>query len=226
MTTALLEKNLGVIDYQLAWDLQRQIQSDLIRGSQQEAFLFCEHPPVLSYGSSCELSSVLLTKTEELQRKGIQLIKTDRGGNITYHGPGQLVCYIMIDLKKRRQDVSWYLRSLEQAVLELLSSHGVKAFCVPAKTGVWTSDTDKICSIGVRISRWCTMHGLSLNFSRVGENGFKDIIPCGISDAKATSIEAFKGDSPPVNELIEQLSAIFVQRFYSDFSLPLIRSQK
>ena len=218
--TSLLIKNLGLIDYQLAWDKQRQLQSDLINSSGKEAFLFCEHNPVLSYGSSCELSEVLRTKPADLNKKGIQLIKSDRGGNITFHGKGQLVCYFILDLKKRRQDVAWYLRSLEQGIVELLKLYNIRAYCIPSKTGVWVSDTDKICSIGIRISRWCTMHGLSLNYSKISETGFRDIIPCGISDAQVTSIERINGQAPQAERLMEQLSEIFIKRFFTDFSVP------
>lgn len=220
MTIALKIEDQGLIDYQQAWELQRELQSALIGGSNREALVFCEHHPVLTYGGSSELARVLLAKPEELQQKSISLFKTDRGGNITFHGPGQLICYLIIDLKKRRQDVAWYLRTLEQAIVELLSQYHIKAFCLPSKTGVWVSETTKICSIGIRISRWCCMHGISLNLSKGSEQGFEQIIPCGIEGAKVTSIESLIGRSPSQSEVIERLSDILLKLLYENFGLP------
>ncbi len=225
MAISLSIEDLGIIDYQTAWDLQRKTQSALIAGSENEAFLYCSHNPVLTYGSSSELSKVLLTKPENLASNGIQLIKSDRGGNITFHAPGQLVCYFIIDLKKRRQDVAWYLRSLEQGIVELLQYYKIEAFTLPSKTGVWISQCDKICSIGIRISRWCTMHGLAINISEACELGFKDIIPCGITDARATSIESLIGQIPLRAELIGQITKIFTRRFFRDFDLSYMQLQ-
>lgn len=198
---------------------QRELQQALVSGSKQEAILFCEHTPILTYGSSSELHKVLLASPLELERAGIKLSKTDRGGNITYHGPGQLVCYLILDLKKRKQDVSWYLRSLEQAVIELLSSYEVVAMTMPEQTGVWTSKSQKICSIGVRISRWCCMHGIALNIEQSALQGFKQIVPCGISGAEAVSIQDFTDLIPDRPVLIERLSKILLKRFYTDFHL-------
>lgn len=219
MAISIKIEDLGIIKYQDAWDKQRKVQSELISGSNSEAILFCEHPLVLTYGSSSELSEVLLSSQEVLAHKGVEIIKTDRGGNITSHGPGQLVTYLILDLKKRRQDVSWYLRSLEDSIIELLLSYKIEAMTIPSQTGVWFSKNEKICSIGIRISRWCTMHGLALNISSVSEIGFKDIIPCGIGGARAISIEAINGKIPSRNELISSLSSILLRKFFEDFSL-------
>lgn len=216
---ALCIEDLGILDYQEAWDKQRLLQSNLVAGSNKEFFLFCEHPPVLSYGSSTDLSQVLRSEVNRLKSEGIQLIKSDRGGNITYHGPGQLVCYAILDLRKRHQDVSWFLRSIEGIVIDLLKSYKIESFVIPSQTGVWTSKKDKICAIGIRISRWCTMHGFALNLGRSSESGFNHIVPCGIQNSEAVSIESITGKSPPKKELIEGISALLIKAFYEDFNL-------
>lgn len=209
----------GLIDYQLAWDEQRQIQQQLIAGSEREVIYFCEHSPVLTYGHATELAEVLKKDQKSLESTGIQLIKTDRGGNITYHGPGQLVCYLMLDLRKRRQDVSWYLRSLETSIVKVLGTLGIRACTIEDKTGVWVSPTDKICSIGVRFSRWCSMHGFALNVTRQSELGFEPIVLCGIDGAKPTSIEKELGQSPDVGFVKKQLRMALQKELFEPFGL-------
>lgn len=204
------------IDYQQAWDLQKDCQNKLINKLGPESILFCEHSPTLTYGSSAELEKVLLISKQELDNKNIKLIKSDRGGNITYHGPGQLVCYPIIDLSIRRPDINYYLRTIEKIVLKTLFSLGIQASCIKDKTGIWTSENEKICSIGVRFSRWCSMHGFSLNLRSNCQQGFSLIHPCGMNNITASSIQSCTGLAPDRQQVIDLLTENILQSFYTE----------
>ncbi len=202
--------------YVESWDLQKQLQQKLIEGTGPEHILFCEHSPTLTYGSSAKLEEVLLCTPESLRKQNIELVKTDRGGNITYHGPGQLVCYLIMNLTLRKPDVDHYLRSIEAVLIKSLSQLAVKATCIPNKTGIWTSESQKICSIGVRFSRWCSMHGFSLNLSSECYQGFSLINACGMNNITATSIQECTGLAPDRQQVIDLLTENILQYFYAD----------
>lgn len=208
MTTRTLKVlRLGKRPYREVWDLQRSLQQALMRGEGEETLILCEHDPVITIGRSAK-SGNLIASPEHLAKLGIEAIEIERGGDITYHGPGQLVAYPLLNLNNHRRDVGWYLRLLEDVVIDTLQASGITGLRYPGRTGVWTQVPEnvinfaplegsaprssdgrprKIASIGVRLSRWCTLHGLALNVHdcRVG---FQCINPCGFTDIDVTSM--------------------------------------
>jgi lipoyl(octanoyl) transferase len=191
--------DLGLAPYQSVWDLQRELHAGLLAGTGKETLLLVEHPPVVTLGRGAK-QETLKVPVDQLEANGIEVFHIERGGDVTYHGPGQLVAYPILNLNHHRRDVGWYMRSLEEVVIQTLAEHGVPAIRIPGRTGVWVKQphalaadgtplTHKICSIGVRLSRWCTYHGLSVNVSQTTE-GFNHIHPCGYSDVSVTSLEA------------------------------------
>ena len=177
-------------DYQEAWDYQREVHADVADGTRPGHVILLEHTPVYTAGRR--------TKPSDYPKDGTPTIATDRGGEITYHGPGQLVGYPIVQLADGMGVVD-YVRRLEAAIMTLLDGYGIRAMRVEGRTGVWLAATDalperKICAIGVRVSRRTTMHGFALNVLSSAER-FGNIVPCGISDAGVTSIaEEVPGD--------------------------------
>lgn len=195
--------DLGLIDYSQAWEFQKNIFEEILniktfnRESQNQpsaptfnALIFCEHPNVFTLGKSGK-SSHLLASNEELMKTNTSFVETNRGGDITYHGPGQLVVYPIIDLDNFFTDIHKYMRFLEEVVIKVCADFGINAGRINSLTGVWLEpESDKprkICAMGVKTSRWVTMHGLALNVS-VNLDFFNLIIPCGISDKSVTSM--------------------------------------
>jgi len=195
-------QHVGLTRYADTWRLQREIQGALIAGQGCDTLILCQHFPVITLGrNACEQN--LLASRELLAKRGVELLHVERGGDITFHGPGQLVAYPLLDLRRHRQDVHWYMRSLEQVIIQTLKFFGLDSFSLEGKTGVWTSlpakdytpaaqvvrpSFAKIASIGVRISRWCTLHGVSINIQDC-RGGFELIHPCGFKDIEMGSLE-------------------------------------
>lgn len=205
---------LGMIDYTDAWDLQRNLALKRALGEIPDTLLLLEHPPVYTTGRRDTTSSLCLPES----MLGAPLIETDRGGDITFHGPGQLVAYPMVDLKAAGLSVVDYVRELEQTVIETLAEYGIEAGVICGLTGVWVEE-EKIAAIGVRVSRpaggagaWVTSHGLALNVD-VDLSWFERIVPCGISDKGVTSMQALIGTAPPVLDVAETLAAAFGRVF-------------
>lgn len=180
--------DIGLKPYREVWALQKKLQSELIAGTGKQTVILCEHPAVITLGTSADAENVL-AKEETLKDRGIEVVKIERGGDVTYHGPGQLVVYPILNLNNYRRDVDWYLRLLEGAIIDTMADFGVSGIRIAGKTGVWTSPTEKIASIGVRFSRWCSMHGLALNVT-TAEDGFNLINPCGFKDIKMSSLRS------------------------------------
>lgn len=189
---------LGLVDFHTAWELQKKLQRNLIGGAGVDSIVLCQHYPVITRGRTSKSNSIKVSPTY-LSRHNVELYSIERGGDVTFHGPGQLVAYPILDLRRSRTDVHWYMRSLEEVIVNTLKFFGVYAFQVAGKTGVWTYSNSeannsrlrpegKIASIGVRISRWCTMHGLALNVLDCSF-GFSLINPCGYEDINVTSLE-------------------------------------
>ena len=195
-------KDLGQIDFKDAWDLQTSIfqttidQKKIKREGRQDVetsnhLIFCEHPHVYTLGNSGDIGNMLISESY-LEQAGASFYKINRGGDITYHGPGQLVCYPIFDLDHFFTDIHKYLRFLEESVILTLKEFGIKGDRLAEHTGVWINPEDtmnarKICAMGVKCSRWVTMHGLALNvFSDLSY--FGNIVPCGIQDKKVTSM--------------------------------------
>jgi lipoate-protein ligase B len=198
--------DLGLTEYFEAWELQRKAQRALIDGTGPELLIITEHLPTITLGKSAKASHVL-APPETLRARGISTFEVERGGDVTYHGPGQLVAYPIINLSSRRRDVDWYMRLLEGAIIRSLNEWSVPSFRIKGRTGVWvgkSTDSEaaldgssgeprKIASLGVRLSRWCTMHGLAVNIASRHpylslEEGFSLINPCGLGPVTITSL--------------------------------------
>lgn len=202
--------------YAEALELQRSIAARRISGEiAEDVLLLVEHPPVVTLGRSSKDAN--LTASPELLRlRGVELFEVERGGDVTFHGPGQLVGYPIIDLKRHKQDLHWYLRTVEQALVNALSELGIAAERNTGYTGVWTRGK-KIASIGVHARAWVTWHGFALNVS-TDLSYFDLIVPCGIQDVRMTSIELELGPAAPDNVLDLATSALTVA-FGKVFSL-------
>lgn len=181
---------LGRLPYARALDLQKRISALRQADRVPDTLLLLEHPPVITLGKVAKATH-LRASAETLRRRGIKVLKVDRGGDITYHGPGQLVGYPILNLQDHRKDVKWYLERLEETLIDCLAGHGVAAGRRPGFTGVWVGE-EKIAAIGVRVERWVTRHGFALNVNN-GPEGFDLIIPCGISDGGITSLRTLLG---------------------------------
>jgi lipoyl(octanoyl) transferase len=239
-------QDLGVMDYKTAWDYQEQLLQENVRkksvvfsqesgavndsltddnlptgqaGSRlttQHHLLFVEHPPVYTLGKSGNIENVLITE-EMRSAKGIEFFRTNRGGDITFHGPQQIVGYPILDLEKFETDIGKYLRHIEDVSILTLAEYGIEAGRSAGETGVWI-DADKpgkerkICAIGVRSSRWVTMHGFALNVN-TDLNHFNFIVPCGIQNKQVTSIEKELGHKVDFEEAKERVKWNFAKVF-------------
>jgi lipoyl(octanoyl) transferase len=218
--------DLGTIGYAEAAALQERLVTARKLGAVPDLLLFCEHPHVITLGRNGKRENLRVPE-DVLSRQGVEFHHTNRGGDITYHGPGQVVGYPILDLNGIRRDVVWYVRQLEQYMIQATSCCGIEAFRVPGCTGVWVkgsmatagtaaSDplrpTEKLASIGVHISRWVTSHGFAYNVST--DLRFFDLItPCGIADCRVTSLERLLGHSVSRAEVIARLCDGFSEAF-------------
>ncbi|MGE5363900.1 MAG: lipoyl(octanoyl) transferase LipB [Bacteroidota bacterium] len=175
----------GMIDYDTAWKLQKHLFEERHRGNVNDTLLLLEHPHTYTLGKTADKSNLTCTP-EYLREKGISVFDIDRGGDITYHGPGQIVGYPVINLNEWHADAHLYLRSLEEVIIRTLGQYGLKTGRIEGLTGVWIENR-KIAAIGIKISRWITMHGFALNVS-TDLDYFGGIIPCGIRDKEVTSL--------------------------------------
>lgn len=214
--------HLGLIDYQQAWDYQASLFSKILEVKKanrdlpaeqqvptENFLLFCEHPHVFTLGKGGDEANLKIEK-ENLHTIQASYVHTNRGGDITYHGPGQIVGYPVIDLENFFTDIHQYMRLLEEAVIQTLAEFGISAGRIPGLTGVWLDVDDetrarKICALGVKTSRWVAMHGLAFNVN-VDLNYFNYIVPCGIDDKVVTSMELELGkkqDMKAVEEILK-----------------------
>ena len=209
---------LGLIDYKEAWDYQENIFNDIVtlkiknrnEGTNilpQNHLVFCEHPHVYTLGKSGKEEHLLLDENG-LRANGASFYKINRGGDITYHGPGQLVAYPIFDLEQFFTDIHKYMRLLEEAVITTLMEYGILGLRMEGQTGVWlgigTPNPRKICAMGVKSSRWVTMHGLGFNVNS-NLSYFNHIIPCGISDKSVTSMSKELGQEIDLDALSNKL---------------------
>lgn len=224
-------QDLGRRDYKKTWDYQEELFRHIIdlkiKNRREESnlvtpnhFLFVEHPHVFTLGKSGDLSNLLVNE-EELERRGAQFYKINRGGDITYHGPGQIVGYPILDLDNFFTDIHKYLRLLEEMVILTLSEYGLKAERSEGETGVWldvgTPFARKICAMGVRASRWVTMHGFALNVN-ADLRYFDLMIPCGIKDKAVTSLNVELGRKEvDINKVQQKLLRHFETLFEAQF---------
>ena len=187
--------DLGLSDYNDTWKLQKKLQSKRILGEIEDHLLLVEHPPVFTLGKNASKQHIINNSED------VSIIQTDRGGNITFHGPGQLVCYPILDLNHYKRSITWYMRELEQLIIDVLGEYDIKASRKKGLTGTWVKDK-KIAALGVRISRWVTMHGFSLNINP-DLNFYKNIIPCGIKEYGVTSMAEIMGNEVPSMEEVK-----------------------
>ena len=219
-------EDLGLIDYKKCWDYQEDVFAKILEIKKtnktkkptvntQNYLLFCEHPHVYTLGKSGDKKNLLVSE-EMLEFRGAKFYKINRGGDITYHGPGQIVAYPILDLDNFFTDIHRYLRLLEESVILTLEHYGLKGGRSKGETGVWidakTKKARKICALGVKTSRWVTMHGLALNVN-TDISYFNNIIPCGIVDKKVTSMQQeLREDLDMQNVkkiLLKNLSSVF-----------------
>lgn len=222
-------EDLGMIDYQAAWDYQEKLLTDTVATKTQNRklsaeeqlitpnhLLFCQHPHVYTLGKSGHQENLLMND-EQLNAAGAQFYKINRGGDITYHGPGQLVGYPILDLENFFTDIHKYMRLLEEAIILTCADYGLSAGRIDGLTGVWLGHEDgqnprKICAMGVKCSRWVTMHGFAFNIN-TDLNFFGNIIPCGISDKAVTTLQQELGRELTMNEVAEKLKGHLADLF-------------
>jgi lipoyl(octanoyl) transferase len=202
---------LDMMPYSEAWQLQKQLFDQRRLGAIPDTLLFLQHPHTFTIGKTGELSHLLLNNTA-LQNEDIHFEMVDRGGDITYHGPNQLVVYPILDLNQHEKDLHHYLRQLEEVVIFALRKLGLTATRKEGLTGVWLQD-EKVCAIGVKVSRWITMHGLALNINP-DLSYFSKIIPCGIRDKKVTSLQKHIDQDISVDSVLKLLCEGFEHVFH------------
>ena len=229
MNKQIIVHDLGLVDYQDALDYQLRLFNQIIHTKLENRkknteietenhLIFVEHPNVYTLGKSGDISNLLLNKNE-LDDKKIQFFNTNRGGDITCHGPGQIVCYPILDLDNFFTDIHKYLRFLEETIIRTLNDFGIVSARSQNETGVWI-DSDlvfsrKICAMGVKASRWVTMHGLALNVNN-DLSYFENIIPCGISNKSVTSIYKETGMNISLNQVKKTITKHFIEIFSAE----------
>lgn len=222
----VIYEDLGLIDYKEAWDYQERLfkstidlkierRKELTEEVTKNHLLFCQHPHVYTLGKSGDKANLLLT-SEELETHHATYYEINRGGDITYHGPGQLVVYPIFDLDYFFSDIHKYLRYLEEAVIRTLAEYGIEAGRVEGLTGVWVDgdkpSARKICAMGVKCSRWVTMHGIGFNVNS-DLSYFSHIVPCGIDDKAVTSMEQELGKPLDFQEVSDVLKRMLADQF-------------
>jgi lipoyl(octanoyl) transferase len=214
-------RDLDTMDYQQAWDYQESLLQENVRiksewrnhaSNTRHHLLFVEHPPVFTLGKSGHAENLLVDE-DTIRRQGVHFFRTNRGGDITFHGPGQIVGYPILDLEKFYTDIGKYLRSLEETVILTLAEYDIRGERSPGETGVWIDPAikgreRKICAIGIRCSRWITMHGFAFNVN-TDLSHFSQMIPCGIRDKQATSLKNELGREISLSEVKIKLKRNF-----------------
>jgi len=218
-TRKLIVQRLGVVPYGEALARQQALVEERRHGRVPDHLLLLEHPPVITLGVKTRNSREhVLATPEALAAQGVSLFETGRGGDVTYHGPGQLVGYPILDLKPDRCDVHRYVRDLEETLIRLAAAFGVEAGRVEGLTGVWVG-REKLAAIGVRISRWITSHGFAFNVT-TNLDHFDLIVPCGIADKGVTSLERLLGRRVPMDEVEAAAVDAFCDVFGASVSNP------
>jgi len=194
--------DLGLVDFKQAWQTQKDLFLQVKTGAIESALVVCRHYPVITLGRRSKRENILAPDSE-LALKGIQVCEIERGGEVTYHGPGQLVAYPVFNLSLLKKDIHWFLRQLEEIVINFLSGFGINCQRRAGFTGVWLGN-QKICSIGIAIRNWIAFHGLSINIKKGDLGNFKLIRPCGI-DVEMTSLETLLGREIRIEDAQESL---------------------
>ena len=201
---------LGQIDYTACWQLQNELAAARLKGDIKDTLLLLEHPPTITLGRSSKPVH-LLASEDELKAAGIAVVEVDRGGDITYHGPGQLVGYPIFDLRNHGQDLHLFLRNMEGALIHSLSAFGLEGRRFAPHTGVWVRD-QKIAAIGIKVSKWISTHGFALNVNP-DMSHFSLLVPCGIREFGVTSIAAQMGEVVSVEDVKKTVGDVFEEAF-------------
>lgn len=213
----ILVRHLGRMDYAAAWDEQRRMVAERSAGRAPDTLLLVEHPPTITLGNRADAADILASAAE-LQRRGVSVVRTDRGGDVTYHAPGQLVGYPILKLSQHGGDIGRYMRNLETVIINTIAAYGLDGHAVPGLTGVWVREgAAKICAIGVKLSAGgVTSHGFALNVNP-DLTGFDLIVPCGITDRGVTSLAAERGTAPPM----DAIAALIIRQFGTVFGVTM-----
>lgn len=207
----IIIEDWSLIPFREAWSRQEEYVREIQKGNRPSTLILCEHPPVLTIGREGGEHNVKVSG-EFLSAMNVETIPINRGGDITAHNPGQLIGYPLFHLSQFKEDLHWFLREIEETIIEVLEEYGIKSGRVEGKTGVWIEGERKICAIGLHCSRWVTSHGFALNVNN-DLSLFDMIIPCGIPDKSVTSISKELGKSIDMDELKEKCR----NRFFSKF---------
>ena len=211
---------LGLMEYREAYELQKTLHRQRVEGKISDVLLLLEHPPTITVGKSGTLDNVLISR-EQLTRQGISLFFIDRGGDVTYHGPGQLVGYPIVDLRQRGKDLHRYISDIEEVILRTLRDFSIDGNRDESHPGVWVKE-EEVAAIGLSVRRWVSMHGFALNINTDLDH-FSFINPCGFSDRKATSMSRILNSDVPMKEVTNSLISHFCEIFdfpktsHSDF---------
>jgi lipoate-protein ligase B len=211
LSKSLNIERLGLADYDETLQLQRRYHTELVAGERDDTLIVCSHNPVVTLGTSSKDEHVL-APLDLFESRGIRVTKVERGGSITYHGPEQVVAYPILNLTHHKRDVGWYMRSLEEVILLTLSEFGIRGVRIPGKAGVWIDERTKIAFCGVKLSRWCSFHGLSLNVHHCAEP-FSLIDPCGLGTIRVISMAELSPTSLTVETVADRLIARFSEVF-------------
>ena len=203
-------RRLGQIEYREAYELQKELLQERLKGQIADTLLLLEHPPTITVGKAGKLENVLVSPAE-LASAGVSLILTDRGGDVTYHGPGQVVGYPILDLRERNRDAHQYVHNLEEVLIRTLADYGIESERDPGHAGVWVND-EEIAALGLSIHRWITMHGFALNVN-TDLNHFSLINPCGFTSKTATSMTRLLGYGLSTGEVTARLLSHFANVF-------------
>jgi lipoyl(octanoyl) transferase len=206
--------DLGLTRYGPAWDLQKQVVAARKAGQIPDVLLFCEHPHVITLGRNGQLDH-LRAGNRQLGEMGVEFEHTDRGGDITYHGPGQIVGYPILDLMQHKRDVRWYVEQLEEVMIRTAADTGLAARRIEGWHGIWVdtpAGEEKLAALGVHLSRWVTSHGFAYNVA-TDLRYFDLIVPCGIAGKRATSLEKQLGRAVPVGDIRERMVSHFGKVF-------------
>jgi lipoyl(octanoyl) transferase len=203
-------EQLGLVDYADGLCLQRERVAARKAGTIPDTLLLLDHPHVYTLGRNAKKDNILLS-AEQLTARGVQVFEIDRGGDVTYHGPGQLVGYPILDLTQHRRDIAWYMRSLEEVLIAVARDYGIEAGRLAGAPGVWVGN-DKLAAMGVHISRWVTSHGFAFNVN-TDLRYFDWIVPCGLRDKGVTSLQKLLGRRVEMGEVIERVVGHFGKVF-------------
>ncbi|MCS6809213.1 MAG: lipoyl(octanoyl) transferase LipB [Bacteroidota bacterium] len=205
----------GLIDYHDAWERQRYLQGRIQVGAANSTLVFCQHPSVITVGKDGSRDNILLPQSQWNER-GIEVVHVNRGGDVTLHNPGQLIGYTLFRLSDFREDLHWFLREIEECIIETIAEFGLEGSRLDGFTGVWLEHCRKICAIGIHCARWVTAHGFALNVTN-DLREFSYIIPCGIHDKEVTSVESerMRKSLPPVS--LHEVQTVCAQRFIQHF---------